>query len=98
MKKKRRLSKTLLIALAAAVLLWLAMFCTDCARCRVLKAPLFAFPAGTTADDGGSGLYRGAGYAVELEVHLDPDLGRVVDRAAVTLGPFRFAAARGSTS
>lgn len=91
--------RTLLIALAAAAILWAAMLGTDCARCRSLRAPLFAFPTGVTADDGGSGLYRGAGYTVELEVHIDAELGRQVERAVLRLGPFTpAAAARGSLS
>ena len=91
--------RTLLIALAAAAILWAAMLGTDCARCRSLRAPLFAFPTGVTADDGGSGLYRGPGYTVELEVSISAETGRRVEHAVLKLGPFHFAAAaRGSLS
>ena len=96
--KRKKLSR-LLTVLAAAVILWAAMLGIDCARCRSLREPLFAFPAGVSADDGGSGLYRGAGYTVELEVSISAELGRQVERAVLRLGPFTpAAAARGSLS
>lgn len=69
-----RFAKRLLCAAAALVLLWLCLFITDALRCSRGLRPLFVRPL-ETADDGGSGLYAGALYRVELQLDgsLDPD-------------------------
>ncbi len=67
--------KVIISALGIAVVLWLAVFATDCAMTLKLKEPIFAVPLSVTADDGGSGSFRGAGYTVEVEKHLDAEYG-----------------------
>jgi len=65
----------LLTLLAVCLLLWSGIFCVDYTRCMNLKAPLFVVPLAVTADDGGSGRYQGLGYTVDVEKHLDAELG-----------------------
>ena len=60
---------------AVCLLLWIGIFSVDCTRCMNLKAPLFVIPLEVTADDGGSGRYQGLGYTVNVEKHLDAELG-----------------------
>ena len=63
----------------AVVVVWLSMFVTDFISASTLRMPKFVLPI-DTADDGGSGTYLGLGYTVELEVHLDVDLGVVIEK------------------
>ena len=67
--------KIIFSVLGIAVVLWLAMFSVDYARTMSLKEPIFAVPPTVTADDGGSGIFRGLGYTVEVEKHLDAEFG-----------------------
>ena len=62
----------MLAALGLCILLWAAAVLTDCARCRALREPLFVVP-GVTADDGGSGTYRGLGYAFAITGRFLPE-------------------------
>lgn len=67
--------KVIFSAVGIAVVLWLAVFSVDYARTMSLKEPIFAVPPTVTADDGGSGAFRGLGYTVEVEKHLDAEYG-----------------------
>ena len=67
--------KIIFSALGVAVVLWLAVFAADCAMTLNLKEPIFAVPPSITADDGGSGAFRGLGYTVEVEKYLDAEYG-----------------------
>ena len=82
--KRRKGLKALLITVLALAVLWLAVVAVDYHRCGSLQEPLFVV-AGETADDGGSGLYRGLGYTVRLEVHIDAEYGKVVDAVEMTM-------------
>ena len=61
--------------LCAVIVVWLTVFVTDAVRTVNLKEPIFAVPPAATADDGGSGTFRGLGYTVEVEKHLDSEFG-----------------------
>lgn len=69
----RRPIKRILFAFIALVFLWSCLFVTDAYRCSCGLRPLFVRPV-ETADDGGSGLYAGPLYRVELQLDgmLDP--------------------------
>lgn len=69
---KKRILKTVTIAVAALVLVWAAAFAADYTRSASLKEPIFAFEGGDT------GIYRGIGYTVEVERYTDPELGEYV--------------------
>ncbi len=71
----RKAIRITLIVSAAVMILWGAVFVTDFIRCGSLKAPLFVVAAGVTADDGGSGIYRGLGYTVDVEKYIDAQYG-----------------------
>ena len=81
MKKAR---KIIITALAIAVFLWCSAFATDYIRCRNLQDPVFA-RATVLADDGGSGTYRGLGYVVEVEKHIDSECEVVTDSVEMRL-------------
>ncbi len=70
--------KTVIIAISVLVILWCAVFVTDYVRCSSLKEPLFVIAKGTTADDGGSGIYQGLGYSVEVQKRIDAEYGACV--------------------
>lgn len=67
--------KVIFSAVGIAVVLWLAVFSVDYARTMSLKEPIFAVPPSVTADDGGSGVFRGLGYTVGVEKHIDAEYG-----------------------
>ncbi len=60
------------------LVLWCAIFVTDYTRCGALQEPLFVV-AGSTADDGGSGVYYGLGYTVVMQKHLSVEYGVVIE-------------------
>lgn len=69
-----------------------AMFSIDYYRCANLEKPLFALGI-NTADDGGSGLYRGLGYTVSIDGELTAEYGYVVNEIELfLLGNLVFAA------
>ena len=69
-----------------------AMFSIDYYRCAKLEKPLFAMGI-NTADDGGSGLYQGLGYSVEIDGELTAEYGYVVNEVSMyLLGSLVFAA------
>ena len=71
--------KKLIIVVATALLsVWLLMFGTDYVRCNRIKDPIFA-KATVTADDGGSGTYKGIGYNIEIQKHIDAEYGVKTD-------------------
>ena len=51
---------------------WVAIGTADFIAVSCGVKPLFSFPLGT-ADDGGSGMYYGLGYAFDIEGHFMPD-------------------------
>ena len=68
------------------------MFCVDYHRCSNLNKPMFAIGI-DTADDGGSGTYRGLGYTVKIEGELTAEYGFVVHEVKMyALGQLVFAA------
>ncbi len=89
MKKGKKLTITIV---AVILVLWASMFLTDYIRCTKLDGPVFAV-ASVTADDGGSGVYKGLGYTVEIEKHVDAQYGAVTDSVEMRLfGIMVFAA------
>lgn len=68
------IKKTAVLVISVLFVLWCGMFVADYLRCTSLKEPLFATAEGTTADDGGAGIYRGLGYTVEVEKCIDVEL------------------------
>lgn len=68
------------------------MFCVDYHRSSNLNKPMFAIGI-DTADDGGSGTYRGLGYTVKIEGELTAEYGFVVHEVKMyALGQLVFAA------
>jgi len=58
--------KILIGVIITLIILWGIVFAIDYLRCRNFKMPIFVV-AGETADDGGSGIYHGLGYKVNVE-------------------------------
>lgn len=84
--------KIIITILAVTVLLWCSAFATDYIRCTKMQDPVFA-KAFVTADDGGSGTYKGLGYTIEIEKHIDADFGVMTDSVEMRLfGALVFAA------
>lgn len=81
---KKKITVTVLTVIGISVLIWVAMFITDYIRASSLKPPLFA-TAALTADDGGSGTYRGIGYRVEVKMHLDAEYGATVESVEMSV-------------
>ena len=71
MKKK----KTSIITVVVIFVLWSAVFTTDYIRCGNLKSPIFVIASDDIKKDGGSGIYYGLGYSVEIEKELDIESG-----------------------
>lgn len=69
------MKKAAVIVISVLLVLWCGMFVTDYLRCASLKEPLFVIAEETAADDGGSGVYRGLGYTVEVEKRMDDEYG-----------------------
>ena len=69
---EKRLAKTLAIA-AAILLIWGAIVGADYRRvCHGFERPIFAIYK-TTADDGGSGVYKGLGYFFVIKGNFMPE-------------------------
>lgn len=66
--------KVLFGILIAVIVLWSIIFIIDYTRCCNFKEPIFVI-AGETADDGGSGIYYGLGYKVEIEKNISAEYG-----------------------
>jgi ABC-type polysaccharide transport system permease subunit len=64
---KRTIPRMLTLLLLLVVLCWGSIFAIDYYRCSHLQMPLFV-TAVETADDGGSGLYQGLGYQVDVQL------------------------------
>ena len=69
----------IIILISVLVVVWLSMFVTDFISASTLREPKFVLPIKTAAG-GGSGTYLGLGYTVELEVRLDVDIGKVIEK------------------
>ena len=64
--------KKIIIAIACAVVLWIADGIVDYGRVHSFEKPIFC--VGTElADDGGSGEYVGLGYSFDIEGNFMPD-------------------------
>ena len=71
--RKKQALTALIIIILAVIVLWAATVVVDYWRVRHdFERPLFA-TASLTADDGGSGTYRGLGYTIELKGNFLPD-------------------------
>lgn len=88
----KKIGKIVLILVLVLILLWAAMAVTDFIRCGSLKQPLFTVPV-ETADDGGSGVYRGLGYRVRVRGHLDAEAGFVLEYTEFSVGGHVLSAA-----
>jgi hypothetical protein len=65
--------KTILIPLFSILLIWIFIITFDFIRVtRKIEMPLFIISE-ETMDDGGSGLYQGLGYSVDLEGNFMPN-------------------------
>ena len=71
MKKRLKIFIGVIISL---IVIWGIVFFVDYVRCANLKMPIFVV-AGETVDDGGSGIYYGLGYTVEIEKNLSAEYG-----------------------
>ena len=72
MRTVNTIRKILATVFCVLIVGWLTIFATDFIRCNSLKAPIFVV-AGLTADDGGSGVYYGLGYKVEMRKYIDEE-------------------------
>ena len=64
--------KKIIIAIACAVVLWIAVGIVDYGRVHSFEKPIFC--VGTElADDGGSGTYVGLGYSFDIEGNFMPE-------------------------
>jgi len=66
--------KILIGVIITLIILWGIVFAIDYLRCRNFKMPIFVV-AGETADDGGSGIYHGLGYKVNVEKSISAEYG-----------------------
>lgn len=82
-----KLKKIIISIIIIPIVLWLSMFTTDYVRCNQLKTPVFA-QCEATADDGGSGTYKGVFYTVEVRKSTDPDFGLKTDYIEMRLFDF----------
>ena len=64
--------KTIFIGFIFLFLLWFAAAATDLLRLNSFDMPVFARPT-ETADDGGSGTYKGFGWHIEIEGNFMPE-------------------------
>ena len=64
--------KKLFLVFIFVFLLWFTAAATDLIRVHGFEKPIFARPA-VTADDGGSGTYKGIGWRIELEGNFMPE-------------------------
>ena len=88
----KRLFVFFLCLVFSVAVLGSVMFCVDYHRCSNLNKPMFAIGI-DTADDGGSGTYRGAGYRVVIDGELTAEYGFVVHEVEMyALGQLVFAA------
>jgi len=69
---KRKTIRRLAVAVVAAAIVLAGAGLIDYLRASAFEKPLFA-QAALTADDGGSGLYQGIGYAIEIEGNFMPE-------------------------
>lgn len=76
MKKSIKIFFCILILLAIC---WGIIFLTDYIRCSKIEMPIFVI-AGETADDGGSGIYYGLGYRVEVKKRISAEYGVQIGR------------------
>lgn len=60
------------------------MLGVDYHRCTQLQRPMFAIGV-DTADDGGSGTYRGLGYTIVIDGHLSAEYGFQIDTLTMTV-------------
>lgn len=67
-----KLVKKVFLIFLFAFLLWFAAAATDLIRVHGFENPIFARPV-ITADDGGSGTYKGLGWRIELEGNFLPE-------------------------
>ena len=70
--------KVILIIVLSLILLWGVIFAIDYIRCSNFKMPIFVIP-GETADDGGSGIYYGLGYSVDVKKNISADYGEQIE-------------------
>lgn len=59
-------NKKLVKAIVPIVVVWLTLFVTDFMKVNNFERPIFCVLV-NGADDGGSGIYVGLGYSVEIE-------------------------------
>ncbi len=72
MKNKQTAAK-FISGLIIIILIWGGITIFDYRRvCHNFERPVFAVPA-ETADDGGSGIYKGLGYAFDIEGNFMPE-------------------------
>lgn len=65
--------KKLLKLLSFLVVLWGIMFGVDYYKVNSFEKPIFARWISKSEDDGGSGVYNGVGYSIELKGNFMPD-------------------------
>ena len=67
-----KLIKKIFLIFVFFFLLWFAAAATDLIHVHGFEKPIFARPM-ITADDGGSGTYKGFGWRIELEGNFLPE-------------------------
>lgn len=61
-----------ILCVAVLLILWLGLGVFDYVRVSGFEKPVFCIPT-QTADDGGSGIYRGLGYRYEIKGNFMPE-------------------------
>lgn len=69
---KKKIIKIVSITIAVFLVLWIIAGTVDFLRMKSFERPLFIMST-KTADDGGSGMYYGAGYSFEIEGNFMPE-------------------------
>lgn len=68
-----KITKIILVIILAVILLWIGVGIIDYSRVKGFeKKPIFSIPT-NTADDGGSGTYKGLEYSFEIEGNFMPE-------------------------
>lgn len=80
----KRLFVFILCFAFSLLIIWGGIVGVDYYRCTQMEKPVFAMGV-DTADDGGSGTYRGVGYEIVIDGHLSAEYGFQVDTMDMTL-------------
>ena len=77
--------KKVIRIIVVLIILWGIIFFIDYTRCSNFKEPIFVLGSGA-ADDGGSGMYYGLGYKVEIEKTISAEFGLELVKVEMYIG------------